>query len=121
LVRSPNVTRVVWRIAFSHLADEVLNPAQAKRFFCPECSNGNLVLRSIRGVGLFLVCSNAQAHLCYHRKRLSEADAKLLVQMNDLKSPKGHPMTARTSPGGLFIGCENYPQCEQKASFSLIA
>ena len=121
VVRSPNVTRVVWRIAFSHLADEVLNPVQAKRFFCPECSNGNLELRSIKGEGLFLACSNAQVYQCYHRRRLSLADAKVFVQMHDLRCSKGHPMTARTGPkGSPFIGCENYPQCEETAQFSLL-
>ena len=121
VVRSPNVARVVWRIAFSHLADESLNPIQAKRFFCTECHDGNLNLRSIKGEGLFLVCSNAQVHQCYHKKRLSEQDARILVQMHNLKCSKGHPMTARTSAGKLFIGCENYPRCEETASFSLIA
>jgi DNA polymerase III delta prime subunit len=121
VVRSPNVTRVVWRIAFSHLADEALNPAHAKRFFCPECPDGNLLLRSVKGEGLFLACSNAQSHQCYFRKRLSESEAKTLVRMHDLTCSKGHPMTARSGPSGLFIGCENYPQCEERASFSLIA
>ena len=122
VVPSPNVTRVVWRVAFSHLADEVMNPVQVKRFFCPECSNGNLALRSVKGEGLFLSCTNAQVHQCYYRRRLSLSDAKLLVQMHDLKCPKGHPMTARIGPkGSPFIGCENFPQCDETASFSLIA
>lgn len=121
VVRSPNVTRVVWRVAFSHLADEVLNPVQAKRFFCPECSNGDLILRSIKGEGLYLACTNAQVHQCYYRSRLSLADAKILVQMHNLKCSNGHPMTARTGPkGSPFIGCENYPQCEETANFSLL-
>lgn len=118
VVRSPNVTRVVWRIAFSHLADEVLNPVQAKRFFCPECFDGNLMLRSIKGEGLFLACSNAQVHQCYYRRRLSLADAKVFVQMHDEKCAKGHPMTARMGPTGTpFIGCENFPQCEETKTF----
>lgn len=121
-VRSPDVTRVVWRIAFSHLADEALNPDRAKRFFCPECFDGNLTLRSVKGESLFLACSNGQVHQCDYRRRLSLADAKVLVQMHDLRCSKGHPMTARMGPkGSPFIGCENYPQCEESSSFSLLA
>ena len=31
------------------------------------------------------------------------ADAKVLVQMHDLKCSKGHPMTARPSPKGILV------------------
>jgi hypothetical protein len=50
-VPSPNVSRVAWRIGFSHLADGEVDPAQARRFFCPECSDGDLVLRRQTGEG----------------------------------------------------------------------
>lgn len=70
-VPSPNVSRVVWRIGFSHLADDEVDPSKARRFFCPECSDGDLVLRQQKGEGWFLVCTNGQRHTCYHRKRLS--------------------------------------------------
>ena len=121
VVRSPNVTRVVWRIAFAHLADEEMNPNQAKRFFCPECSDGDLILRSIKGDGLFLICTNSESHQCHYRRRLSLGDARMLVRMHDFKCTKGHPMTARSGSRGLFIGCENYPQCEEHQSFSVLA
>ena len=84
-VPSPNVSRVVWRIGFSHLADDEVDPAQARRFFCPECSDGDLVLRQQKGEGWFLVCTNGQKHTCHHRRRLSLDDAKLKVRLHDMK------------------------------------
>lgn len=94
-VNSPNVSRVVWRIGFAHLADEEVDPAQARRFFCPDCSNGDLVLRQQSGEGWFLVCTNGQQHTCYYRKRLSLDDAKLKVRFGNMQCPKKHPMTVR--------------------------
>ena len=71
---------------------------------------------------LFLVCSTRQLHIYSCRRCLSLVNAKTLVQLHDLKCRKGHPMTARSNArGSLFIGCENYPQCEETASFSLLS
>ena len=120
VARSPNVTRVVWRIAFSHLADDELNPNQAKRFSCSKCPDGDLMLNAVKGEGLYLICTNSQNHRCYYRRRPSLDDAKALVQMHDMKCRNGHPMTARSGPSGFFIGCENYPHCEERESFSLL-
>jgi hypothetical protein len=119
-VDSPNVSRVIWRIGFSHFADEEIDPLQARRFFCPECATGELVMHDSRGTGWFLVCTNAQVHECYYRRRLSLEDAKLKVRLQGLRCPKGHPLTARQGPRGMFIGCENYPECNFDQSLSLL-
>jgi hypothetical protein len=119
-VPSPNVSRVVWRIGFSHLADDEVDPAQARRFFCPECSDGDLVLRHQKVEGWFLVCTNGQGHTCYHRRRLSLEDAKLKVRLHDMRCPKKHPLTVRQSGTRYFLGCENYPTCEYTESLSIL-
>ena len=119
-VPSPNVSRVLWRIGFSHLADDEADPGQARRFFCPECSNGDLVLRQQKGEGWFLVCTNGQAHTCFHRRRLSLEDAKLKVRLNDMKCPRKHPLTVRQSGNRFFLGCENYPACEHTQPLSIL-
>jgi hypothetical protein len=117
---SPNVSRVLWRIGFSHLAADEVDPGQARRFYCPECGDGDLVLRQYRGEGWFLVCTNGQGHTCHHRRRLSPEDAKLKVRLQGMKCPNGHPLTVRQSRGRMFLGCENYPACKFTQSLSLL-
>ncbi len=119
-VPSPNVSRVVWRIGFSHLADDEVDPAQARRLFCPECSDGDLVLRQQKGEGWFLVCTNGQKHTCYHRRRLSLDDAKLKVRLGNMTCPMQHPLTVRQSGTKFFLGCENYPACDYTGSLSIL-
>lgn len=119
-VKSPNVSRVVWRIGFAHLADEEVDPAQARRFFCPECSNGDLLLKQFRGEGWFLVCTNGQHHTCPFRKRLSLEEAKLKVRLGNMTCPKKHPLTVRQSGTRYFLGCENYPRCDYTESLSIL-
>lgn len=119
LVPSPNVSRVIWRIAFSHLADEAVDPNQAKRFFCPECATGDLVMKRTRE-GWFLVCTNAQLRHCDYSRRLSLEDAKLKVRLQHMTCPHGHPLTVRQSARSFFLGCENYPECEHSDSLSLL-
>jgi hypothetical protein len=120
-VNSPNVTRVLWRIGFSHLADDEVDPNQARRFYCPECPGGDLVLRQSRGEGWFLVCTNAQGRECTHRRRLSLEDAKLKVRLQGMRCPAGHPLTARAGgSGGFFLGCENYPGCDFTERLSIL-
>ncbi|AWM39810.1 DNA topoisomerase 1 [Gemmata obscuriglobus] len=119
-VNSPNVTRVLWRIGFSHLADDEVDPNQARRFYCPECPNGDLVLRQSRGEGWFLVCVNPQVRECSHRKRLSLEDARLKVRLQGMRCPAGHPLTARSSGHGFFLGCENYPRCDFAQGLSIL-
>jgi len=120
-VESPNVSRVLWRIGFSHLADDEVDPIQVKRFFCPECANGDLVLQQLRGEGWFLVCNNGQVHECYYRRRLSLEDAKLKVRIHGMRCPQGHPLTARSGPHSIFLGCENYPECDFSESLSILS
>lgn len=119
-VPSPNVSRVLWRIGFSHLADDEADPAQARRFFCPECSDGDLVLRQQKGEGWFLVCTNGQRHTCYHRRRLSLDDAKLKVRLHDMRCPRKHPLTVRQGGARFFLGCENYPACDHTEPLSIL-
>jgi len=118
--RAPNVARVVWRIGFSHLAEEEVNPIDARRFFCPDCATGDLILRSYANEGWFLVCTNGQDHQCPYRRRLSLDDAKLKVKLQGMTCPSKHPLTVRQSGGRLFLGCENYPTCAYTSQFSLL-
>jgi ssDNA-binding Zn-finger/Zn-ribbon topoisomerase 1 len=114
------VARVVWRIGFSHLADEEVNPLQAKRFFCPECATGDLILKSYAQEGWFLVCTNTQVHQCEYRRRLSLDDAKLKLRLQGMTCPSKHPLTVRQSGSRFFLGCENYPSCTYTSPLSLI-
>lgn len=120
IVSSPNVSRVVWRIGFSHLADDEVDPVQARKFFCSECSNGDLLLKQIRGEGWFLVCSNSQHHTCPYRRRLSLEDAKLKVRLSSMTCPKKHPLTVRQTGIKFFLGCENYPSCDHTQPLSVL-
>ena len=119
-VESPNVSRVLWRIGFSYLAEEEVDPAQARRFFCPECTNGDLLLKQFRGEGWFLVCTNGQHHTCPFRKRLSVEEAKIKVRLGNMTCPKKHPLTVRQSGTRFFLGCENYPACDYSESLSIL-
>lgn len=119
VVDSPNVSRVIWRIGFSHLADDAVDPNQAKRFFCPECATGDLVMKRTRE-GWFLTCTNSQVHQCNYSRRLSLEDAKLKVRLQDMTCPRGHPLTVRESSRSFFLGCENYPECDHSDSLSLL-
>lgn len=109
-VDSPSFSRAFWRIAFAHLADEEVNPNEARRFFCQSCIPGTLVIRKT-GEGWFLVCSESPK-ACNYRRRLSLEDAKAKVRLTGMTCPSGHPLTVRTSGHGLFLGCENYPRCD---------
>ncbi len=120
VVNSPNVSRVLWRIGFSHLADDEVDPGQARRFFCPDCSNGDLVLKQFRGEGWFLVCTNGRGHECHYRRRLSLEDAKVKVRLQGMKCSRGHPLTARQGGTRMFLGCENYPACDFTESLSIL-
>lgn len=119
VVHSPNVSRVIWRIGFGHLADDAVDPNQAKRFFCPECATGDLVMKRSRE-GWLLTCTNSQVHQCYYSRRLSLEDAKLKVRLQNMTCPRGHPLTVRQSSRSLFLGCENYPECDHSDSLALL-
>jgi ssDNA-binding Zn-finger/Zn-ribbon topoisomerase 1 len=97
-----------------------VDPGQARRFYCPECEDGNLVLRHYRDEGWFLVCTNGQGHTRQHRRRLSLQDAKVKVRLQGMKCPNGHPLTVRQSHGRMFLGCENYPACKFTQSLLLL-
>jgi hypothetical protein len=119
VVESPAVSRVIWRVGFSHLADEEVNPNEARRFFCPKCVPGNLSLRRT-GDGWLLVCSEYPRH-CPYSRRPSLDDVKALVRLGGWTCTDGHPLTARTSANGIFLGCENYPRCTFTSNLSLLA
>ena len=120
-VHSPNASRVIWRIGFSHLADEEADPSQVRRFFCPRCANGSLVLQHIKGEGWFLVCTNSQTHGCLYRRRLSLHDAKLKVRLQGMTCPKGHPLTAVESGNRIDLRCENRLRCWFKQSLAILS
>lgn len=119
-VPSPNASRVLWRVGFSHLADAEVDPNEARRFYCAECRTGNMALRQLPGEGWFLVCTNGQSRQCACRRRLSLEDAKRLVRLQGVCCGEGHPMTARTKRGEIFLGCENYPNCKQVKSLAVL-
>ena len=117
-VRSPSLNRSIWRIAFGHLADEEVNPNEARRFFCQSCIPGSLVIRR-SGEGIFLVCDHSPSQ-CQYRRRMSLDDAKAKVRLTGMTCPQGHPLTVRTSAKGMFLGCENYPRCEFTESLKIL-
>lgn len=115
---SPAASKVLWRIGFSHLAEEEVNPNEARRFFCPKCVPGNLLLKRT-GEGWKLVCSEFPHH-CSYSRHLSLEDAKAKVRLQGMTCPSGHPLTARTSTKGIFLGCENYPRCDYSSNLSVL-
>ncbi len=117
---SPSVSQVIWRIGYSHLADDEVKPTAVRRFFCPECANGELALKRVSGEGWFLVCSNGRYSQCYYKRRLSLEDAKAKVRLAGMSCPKGHPLTARQGGRSIFLGCENYPECDYAEKLSLL-
>ena len=96
-----------------------MDPNQARRFFCPECATGDLVMKRSRE-GWFLTCTNSQVHQCYYSRRLSLEDAKLKVRLQNMTCPQGHPLTVRQSSRSFFLGCENYPECDHSDSLALL-
>src|SRR5262245_22965818 len=54
VTRTPNVGRVLWRVGLPALDDDQVDPAQARRFFCPDCSDGDLLLQKHSGEGWLL-------------------------------------------------------------------
>jgi len=119
VVDSPNASRVLWRIAFSHLAEDEVDLAQTRRFICPKCS-GDLILRQYPAEGWFLACNGGWNHICTYRRRLSLKDAKLKVRLNNMTCPDNHPLTARNNGGTIYLGCENYPRCTYTERLSLL-
>jgi AAA domain len=111
---SPNVGRVIWRVGFSHLADEEVRPQAAEKAFrCRVCSAGTLVLKHYRG-DVRLACNNYQ-FVCQFNIPLTLNDAKMKVRLANLTCSAGHPMIARQAGqgGDIFIGCENHPNCPE--------
>jgi len=116
-VRSPNVSRVLWRIGFSHLAEEEVKPT-TKLFQCPKCTPGHLILRQ-ESQQWRLVCSN-EMFKCFYSRPASLEDIKKKIRLSGDTCEFGHPLTARSSVNGIFMGCENYPDCKQAKSLKLI-
>ena len=117
--RSPSVARVLSRVGFSHLADGEPDPAEQKRFYCPWCPTGYLSIEQVSGEGWSLVCTRRPS--CQYRRRLSLEEAKLKVRSLGKTCDHGHPLTVRSgASGGLFLGCENYPDCTFTESLAII-
>ncbi len=53
-------------------------------------------------------------------RRLSIKDADLKVKLTGMKCPSGRPLTARNKGTRVFLGCENYPQCDYAESLSVL-
>jgi ssDNA-binding Zn-finger/Zn-ribbon topoisomerase 1 len=64
--------------------------------------------------------SNGRLFECPYQRRLSLEDAKLKVQLTGMTCPDGHPLTARQGKG-IFLGCENYPDCDYTDKLSILA
>jgi DNA topoisomerase-1 len=85
-------------------ADRVAIPVEQTGRKCPECKEGNLVIRTGR-FGQFISCSRFPE--CKHTERLVQ-------KLEDFPCPEcgGDVVTKRTKKGRTFFGCSNYPKCE---------
>lgn len=71
---------------------------------CPDCKNGELVIR-IGRFGKFVSCSNFPE--CKHTEKYLE---KIGMECPDCK--KGEVIIKRTGKGRHFFGCSRYPDCK---------
>jgi len=87
----------------SQVAERVQVPTEATGEKCPQCQEGQLVIRVGR-FGKFLSCS-----------RFPECDysAPLIQKLEGIKCPQcgGEVVIRRTKKGKQFYGCANYPKC----------
>jgi hypothetical protein len=75
---------------------------------CPRC--GGALWLSEGGYGRhYLACT---ASGCGYRKSLTVADATDLARLMGIRCGKcGQQVRGRSSGGGVFLGCANYPEC----------
>lgn len=71
---------------------------------CPECKEGELVIRTGR-FGKFISCSRFPE--CKHTEKYMQ---KVGVKCPDCK--KGEVIVKKTSKGRKFFGCSRYPECK---------
>lgn len=79
-------------------------PVEETDKVCPECKQGNLVIRTGR-FGRFLSCSRFPE--CKHSEKLVE-------KVDGMKCPdcgEGDVVVKRTRRGKTFYGCSRYPKC----------
>lgn len=111
---SENVCRTLWKIGFSHMADEEVNPADMRCFQCSRCEQELVVHRDAGEY--WLMCPQ-----CRYRRVLSLREARIKVRLLRMTCSKGHPLTARESKTGIFISCENAPDfCDYHESLRII-
>ena len=85
-------------------AERVKMPVESTGKQCPECQEGEVVIR-IGRFGRFYSCSRFPE--CRYT-------AKLIVYLEGMACPKdgGRIVVKRTRTGREFYGCENYPKCD---------
>ena len=71
---------------------------------CPECKEGDLVIR-IGRFGKFISCSRFPD--CKHTEKFTEK-----LEMKCLLCKKGDVVVKNTSKGRKFYGCSRYPKCK---------
>lgn len=89
--------------AVGKIAERVAVPTEATGEKCPQCHEGQLVIRLGR-FGKFLSCS-----------RFPECDysAPFVQKLEGAKCPEcgGEVVIKKTKKGSQFFGCSNYPKC----------
>lgn len=89
--------------AVGKVAERVAVPTEATGEKCPQCQEGQLVIRLGR-FGKFLSCS-----------RFPECDysAPFIQKLEGVKCPEcgGEVVIKKTKKGSQFFGCSNYPKC----------
>lgn len=119
--RLPETARLLKGVTAGHLLHQDVDAqAQSQRLLCKQCTTGNMELIR-RGPALRLRCSNPA---CPSERRLSEQDADFLAELHDIRCPHdGLRMVARRAKNSqqLFLGCQNYPNCDKTQSLSDLA
>ena len=85
-------------------AKRVVIPVEKLGKACPDCKEGELVVRTGR-FGKFISCSRFPD--CKHTEKYLE---KIGVTCPDCK--KGEVIVKKTSKGRKFYGCSKYPDCK---------
>ncbi|MBN1263710.1 MAG: type I DNA topoisomerase [Candidatus Pacebacteria bacterium] len=90
--------------AVSKVAERVRVPVETIGRKCPECKEGELVIRVGR-FGKFVSCSRFPD--CKYKE-------KYLEKVEGIKCPKcgGDVVVKKSKKGGRFYGCSNWPKCD---------
>lgn len=92
---------------------ELKKPDNAKRYTCPWCKSGQLVLKNgLNKKSEFYGCSNFP----YCNYSINDLEA---VKVNNRCPECGDFLTIRNGPFGRFVGCHNYPRCKYTRQLKL--